>query len=363
MKLAYLIKKLIGKLVIFVILFSVVSCTKKEAPITIDEPIYEITTVKENNIQIKKFENSSFNNIDLDTIKIGYSSPSLNAPYYKALLSCIQETAENSGMKFLFGNGEDDIRKQVTATEELINQGIHILLLNPLDPKGLIETTKLAKEKNIPVFIVDSSIDESAEYVTTIQCNNRKNGELVGAWLVQQMKDTEMNIALLSGAPGNPVGMDRTQGFLNGIAKEQLSTLGYIDLNIKTQAYTNWTYSGGQKAIEDILIRYPEINVIAAESDVCVLGAMDSIRREGKLNDILIVSIADGQKEALKYIKETEFYGATGMNNPEVIGKKAIEYALEYLNGKRNFSKTMLTPELLITKSNVDEIYDPNSYF
>lgn len=301
--------------------------------------------------------------INLSGKTIGYCTPSLNAPYYQALLKSIQETTEQNGMTFLSADGQDDINKQVAAVEDLITKGVDALLLNPKDPDALVGVTKLAKAAGIPVFIIDSSIDPSADYVTTIQSNNLANGELAGEWLAKKYGRQEMNIALLSGNAGNPVGRTRKQGLLQGITEEQLRSLGYINLNIKTQAYTEWSYAGGLKAMEDILVAHPDVNVVITESDVCVLGAIKAIEQAGKTDDILIVAGADGQKEAIKYIMETDFYGCTAMNSPVQIGKNAVQYAVQYLNGRRDFPKTSFTPPLLITKENAAQYYNPDALF
>lgn len=302
-------------------------------------------------------------NLDLTGIKIGYCTPALNAPYYQALLSSIRETTEGAGMIFVYADGQGDINKQIAAAEDLITKGVDALLLNPLDPNALVGVTLVAEKAGIPVFIIDSSIDPSAKYVTTIQSNNFKNGELAGEWLVQQMGNKQMNIALLSGNAGNPVGRTRKQGLLTGITEEQLRTHGYIDLNVKTQAYTNWSYQGGLQAMEDILVAHPDINVVITESDVCVLGAIKAIRKAGKEDDILIVAAADGQKEAIKLIMETDLYGCTAVNSPVLIGKTAVQYAVQYLNGKTDFSKTSYTPAVLITKENAKKYYNPKAIF
>ncbi len=359
MKSNTILKQTFPALLLVIFVLHLVSCTQSKTQVhNSDSKVISDTPVqKENKVD------TLLKDIAPNTIKIGYCTPSLNAPYYKALLTCIKEATENSGMTFLFGNGKDNVDNQITEVEKLIDQGIDVLLLNPLDPNALVDVTKTANAKGIPVFIIDSSIDKSAEFVTTIQSNNLKNGELVGSWLVKKMGKQKMNIALLSGAPGNPVGITRKQGVFRGITEEQLKTLGYIDLNVETQAYTNWTYTGGQRAVEEMLKSHPDINVIISESDVCILGAIDTILEAGKLDEILIVSAADGQKEALKYIIDGDFYGATAMNNPELIGKTAVEYAIQYLKGKRDFLKISHTPELLITKENASELYDPDAIF
>lgn len=301
--------------------------------------------------------------VDLTGKKIGYCTPSLNAPYYQALFQSIKANTEKNGMVFLSADGQDDINKQIAAVEDLITKDVDALLLNPKDPDALVVVTKMAKAAGIPVFIIDSSIHPSADYVTTIQSNNLANGALAGEWVAKKFGNKQMNIALLSGNAGNPVGRTRKQGLLQGITEEQLRTQGKINLNVKTQAYTEWSYAGGLKAMEDILVAHPDINVVITESDVCVLGAIKAIAQAGKTDDILIVAGADGQKEAIKYIMDTDFYGCTAMNSPVQIGKNAVKFAIQYINGKRDFPKKSFTEPLLITKENAAKYYNPKALF
>ncbi|MBU2974477.1 substrate-binding domain-containing protein [Zobellia sp. B3R18] len=342
--------KIIGPFMVITLLF-LSSCAR------------QLETSKSSSNTSDDTEENFVSKIDLSEKRIGYCTPSLNAPYYQALFQSIKSTTEKNGMTFLSADGQNDINKQIAAVEDLITKGIDALLLNPLDPDALVGVTKVAKAAGVPVFIIDSSIDSSADFVTTIQSNNLANGELAGEWLAKKFGKEKMNIALLSGNAGNPVGKTRKQGLLQGITEEQLRTLGYIDLNIKTQMYTNWSYAGGLQAMEDVLVAHPDVNVVITESDVCVLGAIKAIAQAGKTDDILIVAGADGQKEAIKYIMETNFYGCTAMNSPVQIGKNAVQYAIEYMNGKTDFPKNSYTAPLLITKENAAQYYRPDAIF
>ncbi|MEZ7499614.1 substrate-binding domain-containing protein [Flavobacterium sp. Arc3] len=345
------LKKSIKPLLVMAITVSLASCIDKGKDATKE--------IKSSNAEITKIESAK----DLKGMKIGYCTPSLDAPYYQALLTSIKENTEGNGMEFLSADGQGDINKQIAAVEDLITKGVDALLLNPKDPMALVAVTKVAKAANIPVFIIDSSIDPSAEFVTTIQSDNLANGQLAGEWVAKKFGSKKMKIALLSGNAGNPVGLTRKQGLLQGITEEQLRSLGYIDLNVVTQMYTEWTYAGGLKAMEDILVAHPDVNVVITESDVCVLGAIKAIAQAGKTNDILIVAGADGQKEAIKYIMDTDFYGCTAMNSPVQIGKNAVEAAIQYINGKRDFAKKSYTAPLLITKENAAQYYNPKALF
>lgn len=87
-------------------------------------------------------------------MKIGYCSPSLNAPFYAALNAAVKRNVERLGMSFVSAEGQDDISKQIAAVEDLMAKNINVLILNPLDPEALVPITKAATQMGIAVFIL-----------------------------------------------------------------------------------------------------------------------------------------------------------------------------------------------------------------
>jgi ribose transport system substrate-binding protein len=301
------------------------------------------------------------NKIDLTNIKIGYCTPSLNAPFYVVLSQYIQKYTEGFGMKFVSADGQDDIIKQITSIEDLIAAGVNILILNPLDHKALVPAVNTVVKSGVPVFIVDSYIDPAANYITSIQANNEGNGELIGEWIVNKMGKTKIKAALISGSQGNPVGKEKRLGFIRGFSEMQLMSKGNVDLTIVSQGWGNWTNNGGLKAMEDILVAYPDINLLVAENDAMGMGALKAINESGKAADITIAGF-DGQKEAYELIKEGKF-GATALNSPKELARLVVEAVVKYLNGEKQIDKVIYTPAVLITKDNVDKYYDPKAIF
>ncbi len=298
---------------------------------------------------------------DLSDIKVGYSSPSLNAPFYVVLTKSIKKYTESSGMKYFSADGQDDIIKQITSIEDLIAAGVNILILNPLDHKAMVPAVNAAVKSGVPVFIVDSAIDPEADYVTSVQANNEGNGELIGEWIVKKMGRTKIKVALISGSQGNPVGREKRLGFIRGFSETQLMTQGNVDLTIVSQGWGNWTNNGGLKAMEDILVAYPDINLLVAENDAMAMGAMKAIDEAGKSADITIAGF-DGQKEAYELIKQGKF-GATALNSPDELARLVVDAVIRYLNGEKQIDKIIYTPAVLITKDNVDRYFDPDAIF
>ena len=298
---------------------------------------------------------------DLSGIKVGYSTPSLNAPFYVVLTKSVKKYTESYGMKFSSADGQDDIIKQITSIEDLIAAGVNVLILNPLDHKAMVPAVNAAVKSGVPVFIVDSAIDPEADYITSVQANNEGNGELIGEWIVKKMGRTKIRAALISGSQGNPVGREKRLGFVRGFSETQLMTQGSVDLTIVSQGWGNWTNNGGLKAMEDILVAYPDINLLVAENDAMAMGAMKAIDEAGKSANITIAGF-DGQKEAYELIKQGRF-GATALNSPDELARLVVDAVVRYLNGEKQIDKIIYTPAVLITKDNVDKYYDPDAIF
>lgn len=298
---------------------------------------------------------------DLSNIKVGYCTPSLNAPFYVALSKAIQENAEKYGMKFVSVDGQGDISKQITAVEDLTAKGIDVLILNPLDPKALIPTVNAASKSGLPVFIVDSYIEPEARYITSVIADNQSNGELIGEWAAGKLGKTSIKAAIISGAQGNPVGKEKRLGFVRGLTEAQLRSLGYSDFKIVSQGWGGWSNNGGLKAMEDILSAHPDINLLVAENDAMAMGALKAINEAGKGAQIQVAAF-DGQKEALELIKQDK-YGATALNSPVQLGKLVVESVVKHLNGDKYLDKVIYTPSVLITKTEVGKFYDPKAIF
>jgi ribose transport system substrate-binding protein len=131
---------------------------------------------------------------------------------------------------------------------------------------------------------------------------------------------------------------------------------------IVAQGWGNWMHEGGLTAMEDILVAHPEVDCLIAENDSMALGAIEAIKEAQKEEQIIVVAGADGQKEALELIKAGR-YGATGMNNPTLIGRMAVDVGLKVLDGDTSFPENYYTPAVVIHRENVSQYLDPNSPF
>lgn len=295
--------------------------------------------------------------------KVGLTMPSLNAPYFAAQVAAVEKAAKDRGCEITTADSQNDFSKQINDVEDMIAKGIDILILNPRDQEALVPAADAATKAGVKVVVMDSTLNPKANVVTQVRSSNEENGRLVGDWIAKKMKGTPIKMLLLSGNQGNPGGLDRRMGVIKGIVEGQLVNEGAVNLQILGQGWGDWATDGGLKAAEDLFQAHPDANLVVGENDSMVLGAVQAAKAAG-LDGILFAAAADGQREALEMVKEGT-YGATGLNDPDLVGRTAFDIAYKAFKGElpADFPKLHLTPADVISADNVDKYYNPQSVF
>jgi ribose transport system substrate-binding protein len=296
--------------------------------------------------------------------KIGISMKTLDAPYFAAQEVSAKKHAEELGCEVISVDGQNDLNKQVADVEDMVAQGINALIINPRDSKGLVPAVNAATAAGVKVFVIDSTIDPQANFVTLVQSSNSQNGLLVGQWLADNTKGKDLKIALISGDKGNEVGQERRLGVLAGLLEGQLRNEGRARFEVVGQGWGAWGNEGGLKAMEDLLTANPDINVVLGENDSMVLGAQKAMEQANRLDGVLFLAAADGQKEALQEIRDGK-YGATGLNDPALVAATAVDLAKKAIDGDlpKEISKITYTTPTAITKDNVDKYLKKDAVF
>lgn len=296
--------------------------------------------------------------------KIGISMKALDAPYFAAQEVSAKKHAEELGCEVISVDAQNDLNKQIADVEDMVAQGIGALIINPRDSKGLVPAVNAATAAGVKVFVIDSTLDQQANFVTLVQSSNTQNGLLVGQWLADNTKGKDLKIALVSGDKGNEVGQERRLGVLAGLLEGQLRNDGRAHFEVVGQGWGAWGNEGGLKAMEDLLTANPDINVVLGENDSMVLGAQKALEQANRTSGVLFLAAADGQKEALQEIKDGK-YGATGLNDPALVASTAVDLAKKALDGKlpAGISKLTYTTPTVITKDNVDKYLRKDAVF
>ncbi|MEC1402332.1 ribose ABC transporter substrate-binding protein RbsB [Bacillus subtilis] len=265
---------------------------------------------------------------------IGLSVSTLNNPFFVSLKKGIEKEAKKRGMKVIIVDAQNDSSKQTSDVEDLIQQGVDALLINPTDSSAISTAVESANAVGVPVVTIDRSA-EQGKVETLVASDNVKGGEMAASFIADKL-GKGAKVAELEGVPGASATRERGSGFHN-IADQKL--------NVVTKQSADFDRTKGLTVMENLLQGHPDIQAVFAHNDEMALGALEAINSSGK--DILVIGF-DGNKDALASIKDGKL-SATVAQQPELIGKLATEAADDILHGKK-VQKTISAPLKLETQ-------------
>jgi len=114
---------------------------------------------------------------------------------------------------------EDDRTSQISEVEGFISRGVAGIVLAPLDEAALAAPVAEAKQRGIPVVVIDSGL-KGSDYISFVATDNRKGGRLAGDHLAGLLRDTG-KVVMLRYAEGSESTLQREAGFLEAIGSRK----------------------------------------------------------------------------------------------------------------------------------------------
>ncbi|WP_373712246.1 substrate-binding domain-containing protein, partial [Jeotgalibaca porci] len=112
---------------------------------------------------------------------VGVSISTLNNPFFVSLEEGINNLAEENGTKIKSLDAQNDTAKQTNDVDDLIQQGVDILLINPVDSSAITPAVESANAKGIPVITIDRS-SENGKVLTLVASDNVEGGEIAAEY-------------------------------------------------------------------------------------------------------------------------------------------------------------------------------------
>lgn len=271
---------------------------------------------------------------DIKDMKIGLSVSTLNNPFFVSLKNGVVKEAKKQGIEIIVVDAQNDSAKQINDVEDLLQQGVNALLINPTDSSAISTAVQSANGIGVPVVTLDRS-SEKGKVEALVASDNVKGGQMAAEYVVKTL-GKNAKVAELEGVPGASATRERGSGFHN-IADEQL------DVVAKQSA--DFDRTKGLTVMENVLQGNPDIQAVFAHNDEMALGAIEAITSSGK--DIAVIGF-DGNEDALKAV-ESGALTATVAQQPELIGELAVKAAKDVLQGKKVEEK-ISAPLKLVTK-------------
>ena len=252
--------------------------------------------------------------------KIGLVVSTLNNPFFVSLKEGAEQKAKDMGMELVVLDSKNDPAQELANVEDLLTQGVSLILINPTDSDAVGNAIIAANNKNVPVVTLDRGANQG-EVVSHIASDNVAGGVMAGEHIVSLLGG-KGKVVELEGIAGTSAARDRGQGFNDAIAG--------TEIEVVAKQVADFDRTKGLSVMENILQAQPEIDAVFAHNDEMALGAQKAIEASGR--EIIIVGF-DATDDAVAAVKEGKM-SATVAQQPSLIGELGVETAKKILDGE-----------------------------
>lgn len=263
---------------------------------------------------------------------VGLITKTEGNPFFVKMREGAQAKADELGLELRSAAGkfDGDNDSQIAAIENLISSGAKGFAIVPSDSSAIVPTIQQARDAGLLVIVLDTPLDPIDAADATFATDNRKAGRLIGEWAKGTLGDAAANakIAFLDLAVNQPtVDYLRDQGFMEGFGIDVKDPNRYGDEGdprICGHEMTAGSEDGGRTAMETLLQKCPDINVVYTINEPAAAGAYEALKAVGKDDGSVLVVSIDGGCPGVQNVK-AGVIGATSQQYPLLMASMALE--------------------------------------
>ena len=254
---------------------------------------------------------------------IGLAISTQNNPFFVSLKNGAEEEAKKLGLKLVVVDANDDSGKQASGVDDLLQQKIKVLLINPTDSEAAAAAVMRATKAGVPVISIDRSV-KGADVAAHIASDNIAGGKMAAEFIVQNLA-AGGDIVELEGIPGSSAARERGEGFHQVMDAQQ-------KIKIVAKQPADFDRTKGLTVMENILQSHPNIKAVFAHNDEMALGAVKALEAAKKTGVIVVgFDATDDAKAAVKAGK----MAATVAQKPAKIGELGVSTAKKLIAGEK----------------------------
>ncbi|PWJ49209.1 ABC transporter substrate-binding protein [Faecalicatena contorta] len=320
-------KKVLSLILVLTMGLAVTACgTKKD-----DTPEKDAKTETAADEDKDAAEPGSSGEVDMSTLKgktIGFSQCDNGNSWRIAETESMQAAADKYGVNLIYTDASADIAKQASDIEDMVAQGVDYLIVAPQEEDGLQAALQAAMDKDIPVILVDRSVNGEAGQLYTSQIMSDFIWEAEQcAKIIMETTGEKGNIVILQGTQGATSTNDRQKGFMDAIEG--------TDMNVVADQVANYVMDEAQDVMANILqAQGDDIDAVYCHNDDMAQGAIAAIKAAGYVpgKDIYVVGI-DGPKAAMESILAGEQLASCSCS--PLFGEPAFELCARLAGGEK----------------------------
>ena len=289
-----------------------------------------------------------------DKYVIGMSQANRAEPWREAMDSQLAAAADGyPEIEIVFQDAAQDNADQVSDVENLLIQGIDLLVISPNEAAPLNDIVKEAWEDCVPVIVLDRNLVET-NYSMFIGADNVAIGQGAGEYAAQWCADNGRDackVAEIRGLEGAPPAKDRGDGFRMGLEAGGLS-----EDNIVFSQNADWLRERAVPAAAAAFQAHPDVDVLYGHNDPMAEGAYIAAQDAGiDPSQVLFIGIDalptpdGGIMSVLDGRLGVTFVYPTG-------GQQAIDWAAELLMNGTNPPLWLVLPFDTVAPDNAQEV-------
>ncbi len=281
-------------------------------------------------------------------------------PFFVKMKEGAEAAATAAGLDFqaYAGEKDGDAAPQITAIENCVAAGAKGILITPSND-SVGPALKDARAAGILVIALDTPLADGEAQDITFATDNFEAGILIGKWAAATMGEgaATAKIAMLNINKDNiSVDVQRNTGFLTGfgITVPDLSVMdSEDDPRVIGHESSDANPEGGLRAMETLLAKDPDINVVYTINEPAAEGAYQALKNAGKEGQAIIVSV-DGGCPGVASVK-SGVIGATSQQYPLKMASLGIEAIAAYA---KDGTKPAVTEGLSFYNTGVNLVTD-----
>jgi len=273
-------------------------------------------------------------------------------PYWEAQHRAAAEAGRRLGFSFKAVSCNLNPQDQANIMRQLVDQHPTVIMLNAIDPKAMVPALNYAKAKGVKVLNMYGVAPKATASVTFDEIRTgRVAAKVTLDLLKQRYGSVKGEVAVLSGILGQPASDLRAKGFTDYMKTQH---------GVKVDAVqpTNWAADKASAAMQDFLVKYPNLAFVYTLSDTLALPAADIADRQGKLctqqknwsSNSSCVGFVSADGIFADQVKGGKFF-ATQLYSPEWSGYLFAKLAGDLAHAKKVPAVTKINAFLITPKN------------
>lgn len=275
-----------------------------------------------------------------------------NNPYWDAQHQAAAEAGRRLGFSFKSVSGNNSASDQASILKQLVDQKVSLIMLNAVNIKAMGPALAYAKAHGVPVLNLYGYTPNATASITF---DEQRSGRVAAKYAVGLLKQRygkpSGTVAVLEGILGQPASDDRAAGFINYMKTQP-------GIKVVATQPTDWLADKASAAMQDWLVKYPNLSMVYSLSDTLAVPAMNVAQRQNRVctqqknwksNPSCIINVSVDGIFLDEVVKGRLF--STELYSPYWTGYEYAQLAYKIVTHKP-YKKNNVIDSLLVTPAN-----------